>query len=374
MKKCLVLGAGGFIGSHMVKRLKEEGAWVRGVDLKFPDFSMSVADEFVTGDLRDVDFVRRVIEYKGQQGNFYNSVPNYLIETFDEIYQFAADMGGAGYIFTGEHDAEIMHNSASINLNLLEEQRKLNESYGDKWDSRPVENRHTTKIFYSSSACMYPEHNQLDPNNPDCREESAYPANPDSEYGWEKLFSERLYLSYHRNYNIPVRIARYHNIYGPEGTWHGGREKAPAAICRKVAYANLEDTIEVWGDGKQTRSFLYIDECIEATRRLMDSDCLEPVNIGSEEMVTIDQLVDTAAKVANKKITKDHVDVPHTGVRGRNSNNDLIREKLGWDYSMTLEDGIRKTYNWIMSQIAREMYPASDLSNKKYKAYGSCAK
>ena len=374
MKKCLVLGAGGFIGSHMVKRLKEEGAWVRGVDLKFPDFSMSVADEFVTGDLRDVDFVRRVIEYKGQQGNFYNSVPNYLIETFDEIYQFAADMGGAGYIFTGEHDAEIMHNSASINLNLLEEQRKLNESYGDKWDSRPVENRHTTKIFYSSSACMYPEHNQLDPNNPDCREESAYPANPDSEYGWEKLFSERLYLSYHRNYNIPVRIARYHNIYGPEGTWHGGREKAPAAICRKVAYANLEDTIEVWGDGKQTRSFLYIDECIEATRRLMDSDCLEPVNIGSEEMVTIDQLVDTAAKVANKKITKDHVDVPHTGVRGRNSNNDLIREKLGWDYSMTLEEGIRKTYNWIMSQIAKEMYPASDLSNKKYKAYGSCAK
>ena len=374
MKKCLVLGAGGFIGSHMVKRLKEEGAWVRGVDLKFPDFSMSVADEFVTGDLRDVDFVRKVIEYKGQQGNFYNSVPNYLIETFDEIYQFAADMGGAGYIFTGEHDAEIMHNTASINLNLLEEQRKLNESYGDKWDSRPVENRHTTKIFYSSSACMYPEHNQLDPNNPDCREESAYPANPDSEYGWEKLFSERLYLSYYRNYNIPVRIARYHNIYGPEGTWHGGREKAPAAICRKVAYANLEDTIEVWGDGKQTRSFLYIDECIEATRRLMDSDCLEPVNIGSEEMVTIDQLVDTAAKVANKKITKDHVDVPHTGVRGRNSNNDLIREKLGWDYSMTLEEGIRKTYNWIMSQIAKEMYPASDLSNKKYKAYGSCAK
>ena len=374
MKKCLVLGAGGFIGSHMVKRLKEEGAWVRGVDLKYPDFSMSVADEFVTGDLRDVDFVKRVIEFKGEQGNFYNSVPNYLIETFDEIYQFAADMGGAGYIFTGEHDAEIMHNSASINLNLLEEQRKLNESYGIKWDSRPVENRHTTKIFYSSSACMYPEHNQLDPNNPDCREESAYPANPDSEYGWEKLFSERLYLSYYRNYNIPVRIARYHNIYGPEGTWHGGREKAPAAICRKVAYANLEDTIEVWGDGKQTRSFLYIDECIEATRRLMDSDCIEPVNIGSEEMVTIDQLVDTAAKVANKKITKDHVDVPHTGVRGRNSNNDLIREKLGWDYSMTLEEGIRKTYNWIMSQIAKEMYPASDLSNKKYKEYGNCAK
>ena len=360
MKKCLVLGAGGFIGSHMVKRLKEEGAFVRGVDLKYPDFSMSVADEFVTGDLRDVDFVRRVIQYKGQQGNFFNSVPNYLIETFDEIYQFAA--------------AEIMHNSASINLNLLEEQRKLNDSYGTEWDSKPLENRNTTKIFYSSSACMYPEHNQLDPNNPDCRENSAYPANPDSEYGWEKLFSERLYLSYHRNYGIPVRIARYHNIYGPEGTWFGGREKAPAAICRKVAYANLEDSIEVWGDGQQTRSFLFIDECIEATRRIMDSDCTEPLNIGSEEMVTIDQLVDIAAKVANKTITKNHLDVPHTGVRGRNSNNDLIREKLGWDYSMTLEEGIRKTYNWIMSQIAKGLAADADVSDKKYLAYGNCGK
>ena len=374
MKKCLVLGAGGFIGSHMVKRLKSEGAWVRGVDLKHPDFSASVADEFVIGDLRDVDFVRRVIEYKGEQGNFFELVPNYLIETFDEIYQFAADMGGAGYIFTGEHDAEIMHNSASINLNLLEEQRKLNESYGTKWDSRPVENRNTTKIFYSSSACMYPEHNQLDPNNPDCRENSAYPANPDSEYGWEKLFSERLYLSYYRNYGIPVRIARYHNIYGPEGTWYGGREKAPAAICRKVAYAGIEDSIEVWGDGKQTRSFLFIDECIEATRRIMDSDYTEPLNIGSEEMVTIDQLVDIAAKVSNKTITKDHIDVPHTGVRGRNSNNDLIREKLGWDYSMTLEEGIRKTYNWIMSQIAKDIANDADISDKKYLAYGNCGK
>ena len=374
MKKCLVLGAGGFIGSHMVKRLKSEGAWVRGVDLKHPDFSASVADEFVIGDLRDVDFVRRVIEYKGEQGNFFELVPNYLIETFDEIYQFAADMGGAGYIFTGEHDAEIMHNSASINLNLLEEQRKLNESYGTKWDSRPVENRNTTKIFYSSSACMYPEHNQLDPNNPDCRENSAYPANPDSEYGWEKLFSERLYLSYYRNYGIPVRIARYHNIYGPEGTWYGGREKAPAAICRKVAYAGIEDSIEVWGDGKQTRSFLFIDECIEATRRIMDSDYTEPLNIGSEEMVTIDQLVDIAAKVSNKTITKDHIDVPHTGVRGRNSNNDLIREKLGWDYSMTLEEGIRKTYNWIMGQIAKDITADADISNNKYLAYGNCGK
>ena len=374
MKKCLVLGAGGFIGSHMVKRLKSEGAWVRGVDLKHPDFSASVADEFVIGDLRDVDFVRRVIEYKGEQGNFFELVPNYLIETFDEIYQFAADMGGAGYIFTGEHDAEIMHNSASINLNLLEEQRKLNESYGTKWDSRPVENRNTTKIFYSSSACMYPEHNQLDPNNPDCRENSAYPANPDSEYGWEKLFSERLYLSYYRNYGIPVRIARYHNIYGPEGTWYGGREKAPAAICRKVAYAGIEDSIEVWGDGKQTRSFLFIDEGIEATRRIMDSDYTEPLNIGSEEMVTIDQLVDIAAKVSNKTITKDHIDVPHTGVRGRNSNNDLIREKLGWDYSMTLEEGIRKTYNWIMGQIAKDITADADISDNKYLAYGNCGK
>ena len=374
MKKCLVLGAGGFIGSHMVKRLKSEGAWVRGVDLKHPDFSASAADEFIIGDLRDVDIVRKVIQYKGEQGNYYNLVPNYLIETFDEIYQFAADMGGAGYIFTGEHDAEIMHNSASINLNLLEEQRKLNESYGDKWDSKPLENRNTTKIFYSSSACMYPEHNQLDPNNPDCRENSAYPANPDSEYGWEKLFSERLYLSYHRNYGIPVRIARYHNIYGPEGTWYGGREKAPAAICRKVAYAGLADTIEVWGDGHQTRSFLYIDECIEATRRIMDSECTEPLNIGSEEMVTIDQLVDIAAKVSNKTITKDHIDVPHTGVRGRNSNNDLIREKLGWDYSMTLEEGIRKTYNWIMGQIAKDITTDADISDNKYLAYGNCGK
>ena len=374
MKKCLVLGAGGFIGSHMVKRLKSEGAWVRGVDVKHPDFSASAADEFIIGDLRDVDVVRKVIEYKGEQGNYYNLVPNYLIETFDEIYQFAADMGGAGYIFTKEHDADIMHNSASINLNLLDQQHKLNESYGTKWDSKPLENRNTTKIFYSSSACMYPEHNQLDPNNPDCREISAYPANPDSEYGWEKLFSERLYLSYSRNHGIPVRIARYHNIFGPEGTWYGGREKAPAAICRKVAYANLQDTIEVWGDGEQTRSFLYIDECIEATRRLMDSDFTEPINIGSEEMVTINQLVDTAAKVANKTIGKDHkLDAP-LGVRGRNSNNDLIREKLGWDYSQTLEEGIRKTYNWIMSQIAKELAADADISDKKYLAYGNCGK
>ena len=224
---------------------------------------------------------------------------------------------------------------------------------------------------------MYPEHNQLDPDNPDCRESSAYPANPDSEYGWEKLFSERLYLSYHRNYNIPIRIARYHNIYGPEGTWYGGREKAPAAICRKVAYASDGDSIEVWGDGLQTRSFLFIDECIEATRRLMEGTWTAPINIGSEEMVTIDQLVDTAAKVANKEIGKDHIDVPHTGVRGRNSNNDLIREKLGWDYSTTLEEGMSKTYNWIMSQITKDMFPVDaerDITGKKYLSYGNCSK
>ena len=339
-KTALVLGAGGFIGSHMVKRLRAEGYWVRGVDLKHTEFSKSEANEFVTGDLRDVDFVRRVIRFKGDQGNFYNSVPDRYHLAFDEIYQFAADMGGAGFVFTGENDADIMHNSVTINLNVLEEQRKFNEVVGNK-----------TKIFYSGAACMYPEHNQLDPDNPDCREESAYPANPDSEYGWEKLFSERLYLAYNRNHDIPVRIARYHNIFGPEGTWDGGREKAPAAICRKVAY--LPETggaIEVWGDGLQTRSFLFIDECIEATRRLMDSDFMGPVNIGSEEMVTINQLVDTAAKVSDKEVQKIHIDGP-LGVRGRNSNNDLIREKLGWDYSQTLEEGIRITYNWIKEQI-----------------------
>ena len=374
MKTALVLGGGGFIGNAMVTRLKKDGYWVRAVDLKYPEFSDTKADEFVQGDLRDVDFVKRVIEYKGQQGNFYNSVPYRLIEPFDEIYQFAADMGGAEFIFTGENDADIMHNSATINLNLLEEQRKLIDTYGTKWDSRPLEHKKITKIFYSSSACMYPEHNQLDPNNPDCREESAYPANPDSEYGWEKLFSERLYFAYSRNHNIPVRVARYHNIFGPEGTWHGGREKAPAAICRKVAYANQNGSINVFGDGKQTRSFLYIDECIEATRRLMDSDFVGPVNIGSEEMVTIDQLVDTAAKVANKTIKKIHVDGP-LGVRGRNSNNDLIREKLGWDYSQTLEEGIRKTYNWIMGQIAKDAFPIdTDITGKKFLSYGNCNK
>ena len=341
-KTALVLGAGGFIGSHMVKRLRKEGYWVRGVDLKYPEFSKTEANEFVCMDLRDVEVVRRVIRFGGYRGNFYSQIVDKFLEPFDEIYQFAADMGGAGFIFTGENDADIMHNSASINLNLLEEQKKLNK---DKKTNH-------TKIFYSSSACMYPEHNQLDPNNPDCREESAYPANPDSEYGWEKLFSERLYLTYSRNYGIPVRVARYHNIFGPEGTWDGGREKAPAAICRKVAQLSPQGgTIEVWGDGLQTRSFLFIDECIEATWRLMQSDFMGPVNIGSEEMVTINQLVETAAKVANKKVEKQHILDAPLGVRGRNSNNDLVREKLGWDYSQTLEEGIRKTYNWICLQL-----------------------
>ncbi len=283
-------------------------------------------------------------------------------------------MGGAGFVFTGENDADIMHNSVSINLNVLEEQRKLNETFDGKdksWSSavRPKLDW-KTKIFYSGSACMYPEHNQLDPNNPDCREESAYPANPDSEYGWEKLFSERLYLSYNRNHGIPVRIARYHNIFGPEGTWKGGREKAPAAICRKVAYASADDTIEVWGDGNQTRSFLYIDECIEATRRLMDSEFIGPVNIGSEEMVTINELVDIAAKVSGKKIKKNHIDGP-LGVRGRNSNNDLVREKLGWDYEQTLEEGIKKTYGWISYQISKDLYGVPLYDDPDFNPYES---
>ena len=312
-KKALVCGAGGFIGSHMVKKLKLEGYWVRGADVKEPDFSGTEADEFLTGDLTDQAFCDDVTNIE-----------------FDEIYQFAADMGGAGYIFTGEHDADVMNNSATINLNIL---RNIK-------DYKP-------KIFFSSSACMYPEHNQLDPNTPDCREDTAYPANPDSEYGWEKLFSERLYLSYHRNYDVPVRIARYHNIFGPEGTWTGGREKAPAAICRKVAELPQEGgTIEVWGDGLQTRSFLFVDECVEATYRLVQSDFTGPVNIGSEEMVSINELVDIASKVADKEVEKNHIDGP-LGVRGRNSNNDLIREKLDWDYTMTLEEGIKKTYDWI---------------------------
>jgi GDP-D-mannose 3',5'-epimerase len=339
-KTALVFGAGGFIGSHMVKRLKSEGYWVRGVDLKHPDFSETLADEFIERDLSVYENVEKVIQFKGYQGNFYNEIPYKLIDGFDEIYQFAADMGGAGYIFTGDNDSQIMENSALINLNLLRAQLRLNEKY----------NFNKTKIFYSSSACMYPEHKQLDTNNPGLRESDAYPADPDSEYGWEKLFSERMFLAFNRNNKIPVAIARYHNIYGPEGTWDGGKEKAPAAICRKVIMTPENGEVEIWGDGCQTRSFLYIDECIEATRRLMKSDFTGPVNIGSEEMVTINQLVSMAAGVEGKNVNRKHIDGP-LGVRGRNSNNDLVKEKLGWTYSMSLEQGIYKTYKWIQSQI-----------------------
>jgi len=326
-KTALVLGAGGFIGSHMVRHLRSEGYWVRGVDVKYPEYSVSEAHSFIQGDLTDFSVAENAVECNG--------------EPFDEIYQFAADMGGAGYIFTGDHDADVMNNSASINLNVLRTVKNLNDRTG----------KNKTTIFYSSSACIYPESIQMDPENPGLRENDAYPAGPDSEYGWEKLFSERLYFAYNRNYNIPVRVARYHNIFGPEGTWTGGREKSPAAICRKVAEtADEGGEIEIWGDGEQTRSFLYVDECVEATYRLVQSDFMGPVNIGSEEMVTINQLADIAANVEGKTIIKKHIDGP-LGVRGRNSNNDLIREKLGWDYSMTLQEGITRTYNWIKEQM-----------------------
>jgi GDP-D-mannose 3',5'-epimerase len=318
MKKALVLGGGGFIGSHMVNRLKLEGFWVRAVDLKFPEFSETKADDFIKADLRDPMICRDAIDQK-----------------FDEIYQFAADMGGAGFVFTGENDADIMHNSALINLNVLEACLR----------------RNSKKIFYSSSACMYPEHNQMDPENPNCEERSAYPANPDSEYGWEKLFSERLFLAFARNYGFKSRIGRYHNIFGPEGTWQGGREKAPAAICRKIAMAKDGDEIEIWGDGMQTRSFLIIDECIEGTLRLMRSDFMGPVNIGSDEMVTINKLVDLVSEISGKSIRKKHILGPE-GVRGRNSENTLIMEKLSWKPSNSLKWGLEKTYPWILEQIS----------------------
>lgn len=327
-KLALVLGAGGFIGSHLVKRLKKEGYWVRGVDLKYPEFSETEADDFIKGDLRDTQLVGTVMWSPRQDKIKGSKYP------FDEVYQLAADMGGAGFVFTGENDADIMHNSALINLNVLHYAVKL----GIK------------KIFYSSSACMYPLHNQLDPNNPNLKEDSAYPANPDSEYGWEKLFSERLYLAFHRNYGLDVRIARFHNIFGPEGTWKGGREKAPAAICRKVAMANDYDEIEIWGDGEQTRSFLYIDECLEGVRRLMDSDFIGPINIGSDEMVTINKLVDIIKSFDVRPLSIKHIDGP-LGVRGRNSDNTFIKEKLGWAPSAKLEDGLKKTYEWISEQV-----------------------
>lgn len=318
-RTALVCGAGGFIGSHLVRRLKREGFWVRAVDLKYTEYEASEADDFAIGDLRDQLFCRSIID-----------------RPFTEVYQLAADMGGAGYIFTGDHDADVMHNSALINLNVLDACFK----------------RRVGKIFYSSSACMYPAYNQEDPTNPLCSESSAYPAAPDSEYGWEKLFSERLYLAYRRNYGVNTFIARYHNIFGPYGAWVGGREKAPAAICRKVAAAAPGSEIEVWGDGEQTRSFLYIDECLEGTTRLMRSRFPGPVNIGSTEMVSINQLVDLVAEIAGKRVIKKHVPGPQ-GVRGRNSDNHLISQQLRWQPSLTLRAGLEVTYAWIEAQVHR---------------------
>lgn len=317
-QRVLVAGAGGFIGGHLVKRLKAEGYWVRGVDLKRHEYSESAADEFIVGDLCVPEVARA------------------SVDGIAEVYQLAADMGGAGYIFTGEHDADVMRNSATVNLNILE--------FGTRAGVK--------KFFYSSSACIYPEYNQLDPDNPKCSEDSAYPAAPDSEYGWEKLFSERLYFAFMRNHGVQVRVARFHNIFGPEGSWTGGREKAPAAICRKVAEACDGGEIEIWGDGKQTRSFLYIDECLEGVSRLMKSGFTGPVNIGSEEMVTINQLVALVAKIAGKEIIVRHIPGP-LGVRGRNSDNRLIDEKLGWRPSRPLEEGMEKTYAWIYRQAVR---------------------
>ena len=328
MKTALVLGAGGLIGSHLVKKLKSEGFWVRGVDLKYPEHWETAADDFVIGDLRDPQVVSRVMFAPNQRS--LSDKEN----SFDEVYQLAADMGGAGYIFTGNNDANVMHNSALVNLNVAHEATKQN----------------IKRVFYSSSACMYPEHNQLDPNNPNCEESSAYPANPDSEYGWEKLFSERLFLAFARNYGLTVRIARFHNIFGPYGTWKGGKEKAPAAMCRKVVEILEGGEIEVWGDGQQTRSFLYIDECVEGVLCLMRSDFEGPVNIGSDEMVTINQLAQYAIDISNKNITIKNIDGP-TGVRGRNSDNKLIQEKLGWSPNYPLYNGLTETFNWISKQV-----------------------
>lgn len=317
MTKALVLGAGGFIGSHLVERLKSEGAWVRGVDLKRPRYAASPADEFIVGDLRQAEVCAAVLDKR-----------------FDEVYQLAADMGGAGFVFTGEHDAAIMHNSAQINLHVLEGVRRHGVG----------------RIFYSSSACMYPAHNQEDPDNPNCAEHSAYPAAPDSEYGWEKLFSERLYFAYARNHGIAVRVARFHNIFGPLGSWNDGREKAPAALCRKIASVADGGEIEMWGDGTQTRSFLYIDECLEGVLRLTRSDFAGPVNIGSDEMVSLNQFAAMIMAIAGKQVRIRHIPGP-TGVRGRNSDNRLIAERLGWQPTWSLRQGLVRTYQWIESQI-----------------------
>ncbi len=315
-KNALVCGGGGFIGSHLVRRLKSEGYWVRAVDVKPPQFSPTTADDFIIGDLTKWEVCERVLD-----------------QAFAEVYQLAADMGGAGYIFTGEHDADIMYNSAQINLHIAR--------LATQWK--------VGRLLYTSSACVYPLHNQLDPNNPVCSEESAYPANPDSEYGWEKLFSERVYQAHARNYGLNARIARLHNIFGPDGTWFGGKEKAPAAICRKVTEAEEGGSIEIWGDGRQTRSFLYIDECLEGLRRLMDSSFAGPVNIGSEEMVSIDELADMIIELSGKNITKTHVIGP-LGVRGRCSDNHLIEKQLGWKPKMSLIQGLATTYKWIAEQ------------------------
>ncbi len=318
-KKILVTGAGGFIGHHLVRDLKRRGHWVRGVDLKYPEFSLKdEADNFVIGDLRNPNVWQKILD-----------------RNFDEIYQLAADMGGAGFVFTGENDTDIMHNSALINLNALHYLK---------------EKKFTGKIFYSSSACIYPEYKQTDPNNPGLKESDAYPACPDSEYGWEKLFSERMYLAFNRNYGINIRIVRFHNIFGPEGTYEGGREKAPAALCRKVAEAFDGGEIEIWGDGEQTRSFLYIDECLEGIHRFMDSDFMGPLNIGSDEMVSINQLAKMIMEIAGKNLTIKHISGP-LGVRGRNSENTLIKEKLGWAPSKPLKMGLKKNYKWIEGQL-----------------------
>jgi nucleoside-diphosphate-sugar epimerase len=340
-KTALVLGGGGFIGGHLAKRLKDEGFWVRIVDIKdkheYWDHE-DICHEYICGDLRDPKLVSTVMYSPTQHSELDK------IHSFDEVYQLAADMGGAGYIFTGENDANVMHNSALINLNVVHEAAK----------------KSVKRVFYSSSACMYPEHNQLDPKNPNCEESSAYPANPDSEYGWEKLFSERLFLAFNRNYGLDVRVARFHNIFGPMGTWDGGKEKAPAAMCRKAAESNGE--IEVWGDGQQTRSFLYIDDCLEAVLRFMRQDqFLGPVNIGSEEMVTINQLAQMALDIAGKGsyiknvggeefIDKYGFKCP-VGVRGRNSDNKLYKEKMGWEPTQPLYEGMKKTFEWINKQV-----------------------